>query len=108
MQTHTLPIRTQQQTRMQRVLMLFVLVFLSLQLLGAGSHQHSYTDQQNDCAACVIGHMASDVPPPALALLPVTLLVSLALPILQPTVRVLRTAFFTPPAHAPPGVAVIS
>ncbi|MYN45422.1 hypothetical protein GTP23_10210 [Pseudoduganella sp. FT93W] len=88
--------------------MLCVLVFLSLQLLGAGSHQHAYTEQQNDCAACVIGHMPSDIPPPALALLPLTLLVSLALPILQPTVRVQRTAYFTPPAHAPPGVAMIS
>lgn len=87
---------------MQRMLMLFVLVFLSLQLLGAGSHQHAYTEQQNDCAACVIGHMPSDVPPPVLAALPVTLLVSLALPTPQPTVRALRTNFFTPPAHAPP------
>lgn len=108
MQTLTLPTGTRQKTRMQRVLMLFVLVFLSLQLIGAGSHQHAYTEQHNDCAACVIGHLPSDVPPPALAPLPVSLLISLSLPAPQRFVRALRTDFFTPPAHAPPGAAVLS
>jgi hypothetical protein len=85
--------------------MLFVLVFLALQLIGASSHKHAYTDSQNDCAACVIAHLPAGGTPPALVVAPVAQLVSVPVPVLRRSVRALRTDFFTPPSHAPPGVA---
>jgi len=35
------------QTRYQRVMMFFVLMFLALQLIGASSHTHAYTDHDH-------------------------------------------------------------
>ncbi|GJI92220.1 MULTISPECIES: hypothetical protein [Duganella] len=106
MHAHTLSVGTQRhKTRIQRVLMLFVLVFLALQLFGASSHKHAYTDSQNDCAACVIAHLPTGGTPPALVVAPVAQLVSVPVPVLQRSVRALRTDFLTPPSHAPPGVA---
>src|SRR5471030_1458173 len=109
MHAHTLSVGTSHlQTRIQRVLMLFVLVFLSLQLIGASSHKHAYTSTQNDCAACVIAHMPAGVPPPALAVVPVAMLVSLPALVPQRSIRARRIDFLTPPSHAPPGVAALS
>lgn len=109
MQAHTLSVgASHRQTRIQRVLMLFVLVFLSLQLIGASSHKHAYTDAQNDCAACVVAHMPAGVPPPALAVAPVAMLVSLPALVPQRSIRPRRIDFLTPPSHAPPGVAPFS
>ena len=88
--------------------MFFVLVFLSLQLIGASSHKHAYTETQSDCASCVIAHMPAGVPPPAIAVLPVAMLAALLVLVPQRSVRALRTDFLTPPSHAPPGVAAIS
>ena len=109
MHAHTLSLGTShRQTRIQRVLMLFVLVFLSLQLIGASSHKHAYTDTQNDCAACVIAHMPAGVPPPALAVVPVAMLVSVPVLVPQRSVQAFQADFLTPPSHAPPGVSALS
>lgn len=97
------------QTRYQRVMMFFVLLFLALQLIGANAHGHAYTDHEPDCAACALQDMpAGDMPPLALTVEPLPLPGSL--PVLAPAgvVRVAQTGYLTPPSHAPPGVAVSS
>lgn len=97
------------KTRYQRVLMFFVLVFLALQLIGANSHSHAYTDHEPDCAACSVVHLPSGgVPPATVVVAPVELQTSL--PVLAPptVVRAAQTSYLTPPSHAPPGVAVSS
>lgn len=97
------------QTRYQRVMMFFVLMFLALQLIGASSHTHAYTDHEPDCAACAVVHLpAGGVPPAMLLVAPVGLQSSL--PVLAPhtVVRAAQTNYLTPPSHAPPGVAVFS
>jgi hypothetical protein len=97
------------QSRYQRVMMLFVLMFLALQLIGASSHSHAYTDHEPDCAACAVVHLpAGGVPPATLLVAPVGLQSSL--PVLAPraVVRAAQTSYLTPPSHAPPGVAVFS
>jgi len=97
------------QTRYQRVMMFFVLLFLALQLLGANSHTHAYTDHEPDCAACSVVHLpAGGVPPASVAAAPMALLASL--PVLAPpaVVRAAQTGYFTPPSQAPPGAAVTS
>ncbi|MTV36776.1 hypothetical protein GM676_04145 [Duganella radicis] len=89
--------------------MFFVLLFLALQLLGANSHTHAYTDHEPDCAACSVVHLpAGGVPPASVTVAPVALQTSL--PVLAPptVVRAAQTGYFTPPSHAPPGVAVSS
>ncbi|WP_229215422.1 hypothetical protein [Duganella sp. CY15W] len=97
------------QTRYQRVMMFFVLMFLALQLLGAGLHTHAYTDHEPDCAACAVVHLPTGgVPPATVHVAPVALQSSL--PVLAPSaaVRAAQTSYLTPPSHAPPGVAVTS
>jgi hypothetical protein len=97
------------KTRYQRVVMLFVLVFLALQLIGAGSHKHAYTDHEPDCAACLVADMPAGVPPPAAVVAPVALLAGLPLPVAQPGDRLAAEAnYLTPPSQAPPGAAVFS
>ncbi|WP_229257575.1 hypothetical protein [Duganella callida] len=97
------------QSRYQRVMMFFVLLFLALQLLGANSHTHAYTDHEPDCAACSVVHLpAGGVPPLALALLPVAPQAGVALVMPAVPVRTARNEYLTPPSHAPPGVAVSS
>ncbi|WP_229258373.1 hypothetical protein [Duganella rivi] len=98
-----------QKTRYQRVVMFFVLLFLALQLLGASSHTHAYTEHEPDCAACAVVHLpAGGVPPATVSVAPVALQASL--PVLTPpvAVRAAQTSYLTPPSHAPPGVAVSS
>ncbi len=99
----------QRKTRYQRVMMFFVLVFLALQLLGASSHNHAYTDHQPDCAACVIADMPAGVPPPPAVVVPVTMLASLPLLVVQSSSWLAAfDNYLTPPSHAPPGAAVSS
>lgn len=98
------------QTRYQRVMMFFVLMFLALQLIGASSHTHAYTEHEPDCAACAVVHLpAGGVPPATLLVAPVALQSS-SLPVLAPrtVVRAAQTGYLMPPSHAPPGVAVFS
>jgi hypothetical protein len=97
------------QTRYQRVMMFFVLLFLALQLIGAGSHNHAYTQHEPDCAACAVADMpAGGVPPLTLAVAP--LAPPTSLPVLAPAtvVHAAQTSYLIPPSHAPPGVAVFS
>jgi hypothetical protein len=110
MHAPTLTLGTQhRKTRYQRVLMFFVLVFLALQLIGAGSHNHSYTDHAQDCAACMVADMPAGAPPPAAVVAPVPLLAGLPLPLPQSTDRIAVAGnYLTPPSHAPPGAAVLS
>lgn len=84
--------------------MFFVMLFLSLQLIGAGQHKHVYTESQSDCAACMVAHLPSGAPPPALAVVPVAILVSLPAVILQRYVQVVDANYLTPPSHAPPSL----
>jgi hypothetical protein len=104
--SHSTPHR---QTRYQRVMMFFVLLFLALQLLGANSHTHAYTDHEPDCAACSVVHLpAGGVPPATLSV--AALALQAALPLLAPQTAapIAQASYLTPPSHAPPGVAVFS
>ena len=38
-------------SRYQRLVMVFVLLFLALQLLGSNAHAHGYAENHTDCAA---------------------------------------------------------
>jgi hypothetical protein len=106
----TLILGTQhRKTHYQRVMMFFVLMFLALQLLGTSSHNHAYTDHQPDCAACVIADMPAGVPPPPAVVVPVALLASLPMVVLQSSTWIAIVGdYLTPPSHAPPGAAVFS
>jgi len=97
------------KSRYQRVTMLFVLIFLALQLISARTHTHVYTENGPDCAACAVAHFpGGGVPPATVALEPSAPQTSL--PVLLPAalVRSAQTGYLTPPSHAPPGVAVVS
>ncbi|SDG45120.1 MULTISPECIES: hypothetical protein [unclassified Duganella] len=90
-------------------MMLFVLLFLALQLIGVASHNHDYAQHEPDCAACVIADLpVGGVPPMSVSLAPLP--PQAALPVLAPitVVHVAQTSYLTPPSHAPPGVAVFS
>lgn len=103
---HSTPHR---QTRYHRVMMFFVLLFLALQLLGANSHTHAYTDHEPDCAACSVVHLpAGGVPPATLSL--ATPAPQASLPLLAPPADapLAQADYLLPPSHAPPGVAVSS
>ncbi|MYM33535.1 hypothetical protein GTP44_11945 [Duganella sp. FT50W] len=89
--------------------MLFVLLFLAVQLFGVAAHKHDYAQHEPDCAACVIADMpAGGVPPVTVSVAPMA--PPSALPVLAPArvVRAAQTNYLTPPSHAPPGVAVFS
>ena len=102
------PATQHRNTRYQRVVMLFVLLFLALQLIGAGAHTHAYTDDhKNDCAACEITDMPFGAPPPPAAVVPVAALVGFAVTVLPRDIWVARAGYLTPPSHAPPA-AVLS
>jgi hypothetical protein len=106
----TLILGTQhRKTHYRRVMMFFVLMFLALQLIGASSHNHTYTDHQTDCAACMIADMPAGVPPPAAVVAPVAMLAGLpaAVPHSASWIAVVGN-YLTPPSHAPPGAAVSS
>ena len=109
MQAVTLsPAVEHRNSRYQRVVMLFVLLFLALQLIGAVSHTHAYTDiHREDCAACEITDMPFGAPPPPAMVVPVAPLVSISITILPRDISVARVEYLTPPSHAPPA-AVLS
>jgi hypothetical protein len=90
-------------------MMFFALMFLALQLIGAGSHNHAYTEHQPDCAACVVADMPAGVPPPLAVVVPVAPLAGLPLPV-QPSSDSIAAAadYLSPPSRAPPGAAVFS
>ena len=110
MHGQNLPLSTaHRQTRYQRVMMFFVLLFLALQLIGVSSHNHDYAQHEPDCAACVIADLpVGGVPPVTVSVAP--LAPQAALPVLAPAtvVRAAQASYLTPPSHAPPGVAVFS
>ncbi|KQQ40516.1 hypothetical protein ASF61_05055 [Duganella sp. Leaf126] len=86
--------------------MVFVLLFLALQLLGANAHAHAYAENHTDCAACQVADMPlGDLPPPA-AVAPLAVTFAYAAPAPAYHAPRLRTSYLTPPSHAPPAVAV--
>ena len=90
-------------------MMFFVLLFLALQLLGANSHTHAYTDHEPDCAACSVVHLPSGgVPPATLSVAAPAPQAGLALVAPQAVAPLPQTHYLFPPSHAPPGVAVSS
>ena len=102
------PATQHRNTRYQRVVMFFVLVFLALQLIGALSHTHAYTDvHRDDCAACEITDMPFGAPPPPATVIPVASLVSYVVTALPRQVWIASAGYLTPPSHAPP-FAVLS
>lgn len=97
------------KTHYQRVVMFFALMFLALQLIGAGSHNHAYTDHEPDCAACVVADIPAGVPPPMAVVVPVAPLAGLPLVVPPPSDWIALPAnYLTPPSQAPPGAAVFS
>ena len=89
-------------TRRNRVLMLFVLLFLSLQLLGSAKHKHDYASTESDCVACCVAHLPSGAPPVAAGVIALVLVGGLAVaPVLFRTVQP-QVSFLIPHSHAPP------
>lgn len=102
--SHNTPHRN---ARYQRVVMLFALIFLALQLLGANAHAHSYAENHTDCAACQVADMPLGSAPPPATVAPVATLVAFVLPCQSHVTPLVRTSCITPPSQAPP-VAVLS
>lgn len=97
------PATQHRNTRYQRVVMLLVLVFLALQLIGAVSHTHAYTDDhKSDCAACEITDMPFGAPPPAAVVVPVVSVVGHAVTAPPRQAWIASAGYLTPPSHAPP------
>jgi hypothetical protein len=95
--------RPQHRTRFQRVLMAFVLLMLSVQLLGVAFHKHDYADTRSDCASCSFTHhLPSGLPdlqidvPPSVARLSYAILVATAYRFVAPV------SFLIPRSQAPP------
>lgn len=103
MQAHTTsaPI-VHHRTRQQRVVMFFVLLFLSLQLLGAAQHKHAATESQSDCVACFVAHLPGGAPPTVAGVLAVAMLAGLAVVVLFRQAAFKQANYLTPPSHGPP------
>ena len=90
------------KARRNRVLMFFVLLFLSLQLLGSATHKHNYAHTESDCVACFVAHLPSGAPPVAAGVIALVLVGGLAIvPVLFQTVQP-QVSFLIPHSHAPP------
>ena len=101
MSTYSTSIQQQRHTR-HRVLMFFVLLFLSLQLLGSAQHKHEYASTHADCVACFVAHLPSGAPPVAAGVIALVLVGGLAIvPVLKPTAPQ-QASFLIPHSHAPP------
>lgn len=98
--------RTRHRSRLQRVVMAFVLLMLSVQLLGVAFHKHDYADTGSDCASCTFTHhlpsglpdLHSDVPP-SVAPLSYRVLAAVAYHFVAPV------SFLIPRSQAPPALA---
>jgi len=102
MSTYSTSIQQPRHTRRNRVLMFFVLLFLSLQLLGSAQHKHDYASTDADCVACFVAHLPSGAPPVAAGVLALVLVGGLAIaPVLRPTAQQ-QASFLIPHSHAPP------
>jgi hypothetical protein len=107
---HALPLNQgtpHRNSRYQRLVMVFALLFLALQLLGANAHAHAYAENHADCAACQVADMPLGAPPPPATVAPVAALVVFVLPTPAHHDPLVVTSYLTPPSHAPP-VAVLS
>ncbi len=82
--------------------MFIVLLFLSLQLLGAAQHKHALTDTQSDCVACFMAHMPGGAPPTVAGVLAVAMLAGLAVVVLFRQAVIKQANYLMPPSHAPP------
>ena len=90
------------KARRNRVLMFFVLLFLSLQLLGSAQHKHDYAGTEADCVACFVAHLPSGAPPVAAGVIALVLVGGLAIVlVLKPTTQQ-QVSFLIPHSHAPP------
>ena len=109
MQAVTLsPAVEHRNSRYQRLVMVFVLLYQALQLLGSTAHAHAYAENHTDCAACQVADMPLGSAPPPATVAPVATLVAFVLPCQSHVTPLVRTSCITPPSHAPPGVAVSS
>ena len=86
-----------------RVLMGVVLLVLTLQLLGAGSHKHALADKGADCVACQFAHHQPMGPAPeTVAALAAVELVGVVQARAGVLLLLARPAFLIPPSQAPP------
>lgn len=94
---------THNRARFCRVLMGFVLLLLTLQLLLPAHHDHAYADTRADCASCFFAHhVPCELPPVAPALVPVLAMASYPLPGIILHHRASRSNYLIPHAQAPP------
>jgi len=102
MSTYSTSTQQRRQSRAQRVLLVFVLLFLSLQLLGSAKHKHDYAGSEADCVACFVAHLPSGAPPVAAGVIALVLVGGLAIaPVLFQTVQP-QVSFLIPHSQAPP------
>ena len=102
MSTYSTSIQQPGTTRRKRVLMFFVLLFLSLQLLGSAQHKHDYAGTEADCVACFVAHLPSGAPPVAAGVIALVLVGGLAIAAVRYQSAQQQASFLIPHSHAPP------
>ncbi|WP_295998739.1 hypothetical protein [Rugamonas sp.] len=89
--------------RYAHVVIFAVLLAFIVQLVGAGSHHHAYTDDGADCAACQFQHhQPNGLPPVAAAVEPAPLLVAYVRHVFSVHVFLAQPSHLIPLSQAPP------
>lgn len=89
--------------RYAHVVIFAVLMAFIVQLVGANSHHHAYTDDGADCAACQFQHhQPNGLPPVAAAVEPAPLLFSYVLHVFSIQVFLAQPSHLIPLSQAPP------
>lgn len=91
------------RTRIDRILMCFVLLLLSIQLMGAAAHKHALADTKSDCAACYFAHhQPAGLPPVSVEAAPAAALISYWPIGIVTYLFMAQPSYLIPLAQAPP------
>ena len=94
--------------RYAHVVIFAVLFAFVVQLMGANSHHHAYTDDGADCAACQFAHhQPTGLPQVAAVVEPSPMLVSYVLAAFSVHVFLAQPSHLIPLSQAPPRAASI-
>jgi hypothetical protein len=88
-----------------RLLHWFVLVIVTLQLIGAGFHHHDVLEESDDCVSCyMVAHVPSPMPPVSLDVLPSLTILPYQIASLPIYLFVAQQSYLIPHAQAPPHI----
>jgi hypothetical protein len=86
-----------------RLLYWLVLIIVTLQLIGAGHHHHSLTDQSRDCVSCYItAHFPPPIPSVGAVVLPSPAVLNYQIAPLPIYLFVAQQSYLIPHSQAPP------